>query len=72
MTKNEMVFEMMKVIAPVFVQEGVNVQNRLVSAGSDPAKCTVGGKSIPDSFAESARIWAESLVNEFVDYDQNH
>ncbi|MBR4591283.1 MAG: hypothetical protein IKO36_11615 [Bacteroidaceae bacterium] len=72
MTKNEMLFEMMKVVAPVIVQEGINLQNRVANTGKDPANCTINGKSIPDAYAETARIWAESMVNEFVDYDQNH
>lgn len=60
-----MIFEMMKSIAPVIVKEGINLQYRLVESGSNPANCTVGDKSIPDAYAESARVWAESFVNEF-------
>lgn len=64
MSHNERVFEMMKSIAPEFVKKGVELQKRLVAAGSNPEKCTVGGKSIPDAYAESAAIWAEAFVKE--------
>ena len=64
MNEKEMFFEMMKSIAPVMVQEGLKLQKSIVDAGGNPENCTVGGKSIPDAYAESARIWAESFVKE--------
>lgn len=65
MEKSEVTLEFMKVIAPVFVQEGLNIQNRLVAAGSNPANCTVGGKDIPHAYAESAKEWAVALAEEW-------
>ena len=60
---NEKVFEMMKAIAPVFVQKGIELQERLVANGANPDKCTCGGISILDSYAQSAKEWAEAFVN---------
>lgn len=36
MNKEEKVFEMMKAIAPVLVQEGLKLQERIVAAGGNP------------------------------------
>lgn len=63
MNKEEKVFEMMKAIAPVFVQEGLKLQERIVAAGGNPENCTVGGISILDAQAHSAKEWAEAFVN---------
>ena len=63
MSKSEEVFAMMKVIAPVFVQKGIELQERIVAAGGNPEKCTVGGMSILDAQAQSAKEWAEAFVN---------
>lgn len=62
MSYEDKVFEMMKAIAPVLVQEGLNLQERIIASGSNPADCTVGGKSIVESYAESAKEWAEAFV----------
>ena len=64
MTQKEMLFEMMKSVAPVVVQQGVNLMERLANNGNNPTECTIGGKSIIESYAESARMWAEALVKE--------
>ena len=63
MNKEEKVFEMMKAIAPVFVQKGIELQERIVAAGGNPENCTVGGMSILDAQAQSAKEWAEAFVN---------
>lgn len=63
MSKSEEIFAMMKVIAPVFVQKGIELQERIVAAGGNPEKCTVGGMSILDAQAQSAKEWAEAFVN---------
>lgn len=63
MSKEEKIFEMMKAIAPVFVTEGLKLQERIVAAGANPAECTCGGMSILDSQAQSAKEWAEAFVN---------
>ncbi len=62
MEKSEITLEFMKVIAPVIVQEGLKLQNRLVEAGSNPANCKVDGKDIPHAFAESAKEWAVAFA----------
>ena len=62
MESSEITLEFMKVIAPVIVQEGLKLQNRLVEAGSNPANCTVGGKDIPHAYAESAKEWAVAFA----------
>ena len=63
MSKKEEVFEMMKAIAPVFVSKGIELQERIIAAGANPAECTCGGMSILDSQAQSAKEWAEAFVN---------
>ena len=63
MNKEEKVFEMMKAVAPVLVTEGISLQKRLIDLGSNPADCKVGGMSIVDSYAQSAKEWAEAFVN---------
>lgn len=63
MSKSEEIFAIMKVIAPVFVQKGIELQERIVAAGGNPENCTVGGISILDAQAQSAKEWAEAFVN---------
>ena len=63
MSKEEKMFEMMKAIAPVFVSKGIELQERIVAAGANPAECTCGGMTILDSQAQSAKEWAEAFVN---------
>jgi len=63
MNNEEKVFEMMKAIAPVFVQEGIALQQRIINTGGNPAECTCGGMSILDAQAQSAKEWAEAFVN---------
>lgn len=63
MTRETEVFEMMKAIAPVFTQRGLELMERIVNAGGNPENCTVGGLSIMDAQAQSAREWAEAFVN---------
>lgn len=62
MSKEEKVFEMMKAVAPVLAKEGISLQKRLIDLGSNPADCKVGDMSIIDSYAQSAKEWAEALV----------
>lgn len=62
MNYEDKVFEMMKAIAPVLVTEGISLQKRLIDLGSNPDDCKVGGMSIIDSYAQSAKEWAEALV----------
>lgn len=63
MKHEEKVFEMMKAIAPMFVSEGIKLQERIVAAGANPENCTVGGMSILYAQAQSAKEWAEAFVN---------
>lgn len=49
-------------IAPLFVEKGIALQERVAAAGSDPAKCTVGGKPIIEAYAASAQEWAETFA----------
>ena len=63
MNHEEKIFEIMKVIAPVFVQKGIELQEGIVAAGGNPENCTVGGVSILDAQAQSAKEWAEAFVN---------
>lgn len=63
MSKDEKIFEIIKAIAPVFVSKGIELQERIVAAGGNPEKCTVGGMSIIDAQAQSAREWAVAFVN---------
>ena len=63
MSKEEKIFEMMKAIAPAFVQKGNELLERIVAAGGNPENCTVGGMSILDAQAQSAKEWAEAFVN---------
>lgn len=63
MSKEEKLFEMIKVIAPVFVSKGIELQERIIAAGGNPENCSVGGMSILDAQAQSAREWAEAFIN---------
>lgn len=63
MNNEEKLFEMMKAIAPVFVTEGLKLQERIVAAGGNPENCTVEGMSILDAQAKSTKEWAEAFVN---------
>jgi len=49
-------------IAPLFVEKGIALQERVAAAGGDPAKCTVGGKPIIEAYAASAQEWAETFA----------
>jgi hypothetical protein len=53
---------MMKAIAPVIVSKGIELQERLVAAGANPENCKVGGMTILEAQAQSAKEWAEALV----------
>lgn len=59
-------------IAPLFVEKGIALQERVAAAGGDPAKCTVGGKPIIEAYAASAKEWAETFarVIETKHYDE--
>lgn len=59
------VFEMMKAIAPVIVEEGKTLMERIVNVGGNPEECRVGGMTILEAKAKDATEWAEALVNEF-------
>ena len=63
MNKEDKIFEMMKAIAPVIVSKGIELQERIAAAGGNPENCTVGGMSILDAQAKSAKEWAEAFVN---------
>lgn len=63
MTKEEMVFEIMKFIAPTFASKGVELQQRIIAAGGDPQECTIEGYTILKAQAQSAKEWAEAFVN---------
>lgn len=67
MNREQMVFEMMKAIAPTIVHEGLDMQHRLHAAGQNPEDCVIEGKDIPHAYGESARIWAGAFVDEFID-----
>lgn len=49
-------------IAPLFVEKGIELQERVAAAGGDPDKCTVGGKPIIEAYAASAKEWAETFA----------
>lgn len=49
-------------IAPIFVEKGIALQERLIAAGNNPSKCQVGGKSIIEAYAQSAKEWAETFA----------
>lgn len=66
MERMEIELEFMKAIAPVMVQEGMRVQQQVANAGGNPGNCTVGGKDIPHSFAESAKVWAKAFADEYL------
>lgn len=66
MTRNEMMFEMAKAIAPIFVQEGIVLQQRIVNAGGCPEKCTIEGKTILQAQAHNIKSWASAITDEFV------
>lgn len=65
MKRTEIVLEFMKVVAPVFAQQGTTTIERIVSAGSNPDKCTVDGMDILHAYAKSAREWAEAFADEY-------
>lgn len=62
MDKKALVLEFMKAIAPVMVQEGMKLQQRLIDAGSNPENCTIAGMTITEAEAESAKIWATAFA----------
>ena len=62
MDKKALVLEFMKAIAPVMVQEGMKLQQRILDAGSNPENCTVGGMTITEAEAENAKIWATAFA----------
>lgn len=49
-------------IAPLFVEKGIALQERVAAAGGDPAKCTADGKPIIEAYAASAKEWAETFA----------
>lgn len=62
MEKSEITLEFMKVIAPVFAQQGSALIKQLADAGHDPSKCTSGGMDLLHAYAKSAREWAEAFA----------
>lgn len=64
MTRNEMIFEMAKAIAPVIAQQGVNTQLDIIRSGRNPQDCTIDGKDIPHGYGESLKVWATAFVDE--------
>lgn len=56
MTREERIFEMLKVIAPIMVQRGNEMQDRLQST-------SINGKSIVELYAKGAVQWAEAIVD---------
>ena len=64
MTRNEMIFEMAKAIAPSIANIGIALQNNLAQRGTDPSKCTVGDKDIPHAYGETLKVWATAFVDE--------
>lgn len=64
MTREEMIFEMAKAIAPVIAQQGINTQLELIRSGRNPEDCTIGGRCIPNSYGESLKVWATAFVDE--------
>lgn len=63
MTHEEMVFEIMKSIAPMFVSKGIELQESIVANGGNPQECTIEGYTILEAQAQSAKEWAEAFVN---------
>lgn len=49
-------------IAPVFIERGIALQERIAAAGGDPSKCTADGKPIIEAYAASAKEWAETFA----------
>ena len=70
MERETIVLEFMKSIAPVLVQEGSNLQRKLIDLGSNPEKCTCGGLDILHAYSKSAKDWAEALADEFMNPSQ--
>lgn len=66
MEKSEIALEFMKVIAPIMVQEGIKLQNRIMEAKNDPQDCFINGKDIPHAYAESAKEWAMAFADEWM------
>lgn len=64
MTRNEMIFEMAKAIAPAIAQQGINTQLDLIRSGRNPEDCTIGGKDIPHGYGETLKVWATAFVDE--------
>jgi hypothetical protein len=64
MTREEMIFEMAKAIAPAIVKQGVDTQMSIIRSGGNPKDCTIEGKDIPHAYGESLRIWATAFVDE--------
>ena len=64
MTRDEKIFEIAKAIAPIFVEEGVNLQQRIIKNGANPENCTIGGKSIISAYTDNIKIWATKIVEE--------
>lgn len=59
---NETTRQIFLSIAPVFIERGIALQERIAAAGGDPAKCTVGETPIIEAYAASAREWAETFA----------
>ena len=64
MTRDEKIFEMAKAIAPIFVEEGVNLQQRIIQDGGNPENCKIEGKSIISAYGDNIKIWATKIVEE--------
>lgn len=66
MDRNQIVFEFMKTLAPVFAEQGSALIKQLADAGHDPSKCTSGGMDLLHAYAKSAREWAEAMADEYI------
>lgn len=65
MEHKDRVFAMLQNIAPLMVECGNKTIKECVSAGADPDKVTVRGKSIYENYSDYAVEWAEAMVKEF-------
>ena len=62
-----MKLELLKAVAPIFVQEGNDLMGRLVANGNDPKSCTIEDKPIMDALSANAMDWVDALYNTFIE-----
>lgn len=58
----EKVFEVVKAIAPVFINRAMDLKQSIIDNGKDPKDYKIGDKTVDDSFVEYMIAWAEKIV----------